>query len=121
MIFLRKPVSTFRDHALRSSSRTTKRAAPLGAALTNAAPQLFVEHDLSRKPVSTFRDHALVEAVSFTRYRRRAPELSLPPRSQAGREAEAQLLPGLRADRSGAPSVHPEIRAHRDATAAGPC
>src|SRR5204863_7975491 len=26
---------------------------PPGAALTNAAPQLFVEHDLSRKPVST--------------------------------------------------------------------
>jgi zinc protease len=39
MIFFRKPVSTFRDHAL------------------------SVEHDLFRKPVSTFRDHALTRAL----------------------------------------------------------
>src|SRR3954454_1975217 len=60
-------------------------------------------------------------AGSFTRRRRRVPELPLRPQWRAARAVEALWPLGLRPILSGGPSAHPEIQGHHDARAAGLC
>src|ERR1041385_2092933 len=51
---VRKPVPTFRDHALFLEHDLVRKPVP-----TFRDHALFLEHDRVRKPVPTFRDHAL--------------------------------------------------------------
>jgi hypothetical protein len=77
VIFFRKPVPTFRDHAVLVEHDLFRKPVP-----TFRDHALLVEHDLFRKPVPTFRDHALTAHQSGLMFAVR------------GCDGERALLPG---------------------------